>query len=82
MRILYAEYDPTTTRSVEIMLTNAGFTVYSTDMVEEALDLAKLYDYDLILTETDFGGEDAIDGLIRPLRLDRYTTPILILPGS
>jgi two-component system, cell cycle response regulator CtrA len=40
MRILLVEDDPTTSRSIELMLTHANFNVYCTDMGEEAVELA------------------------------------------
>jgi two-component system, cell cycle response regulator CtrA len=36
MRVLLVEDDPTTARSIELMLTHANFNVYCTDMGEEA----------------------------------------------
>ena len=49
MRVLLVEDDPTTSKSIELMLTHANLNVYATDLGEEGIDLAKLYDYDLIL---------------------------------
>lgn len=49
MRIFLVEDDPTTSKSIEMMLTHANLNVYATDLGEEGIDLAKLYDYDLIL---------------------------------
>ena len=46
MRILLVEDDPTTSKSIEMMLQNANLNVYATDLGEEGVDLAKLYDYD------------------------------------
>ena len=51
MRILLVEDDPTTSKSIELMLTHANLNVYATDLGEEGIDLAKLYDYDLILLD-------------------------------
>jgi two-component system cell cycle response regulator CtrA len=51
MRVLLVEDDPNTAKSIEIMLTHANLNVYYTDMGEEGIDLAKLYDYDLILLD-------------------------------
>ncbi len=51
MRVLLVEDGPTTSKSIEMMLTNANLNVYCTDMGEEGIDLAKLYDYDLILLD-------------------------------
>lgn len=81
MRILLVEDDPTTSRSIELMLTHANLNVYCTDMGEDGVDLAKLYDYDLILLDLnlpDMSGHD----VLRQLRLARVDTPILILTGT
>jgi two-component system, cell cycle response regulator CtrA len=81
MRILLVEDDPTTSRSIELMLTHANLNVYCTDMGEDGVDLAKLYDYDLILLDLnlpDMSGHD----VLRQIRLARVETPILILSGS
>ncbi len=81
MRILLVEDDPTTSRSIELMLTHANLNVYCTDLGEEGVDLAKLYDYDLILLDLhlpDMNGHE----VLRQLRLARIDTPILILSGS
>ena len=81
MRILLVEDDPTTSRSIELMLTHANLNVYCTDLGEEGIDLAKLYDYDLILLDLnlpDMTGHE----VLRQLRLARIDTPILILSGA
>ena len=81
MRILLVEDDPTTSRSIELMLTHANLNVYCTDMGEEGIDLAKLYDYELILLDLnlpDMSGHE----VLRQLRLARIETPILILSGN
>jgi len=81
MRVLLVEDDPTTSKSIELMLQNANLNVYATDLGEEGVDLAKLYDYDLILLDLnlpDMNGHD----VLRQLRMAKVETPILILSGQ
>ncbi|AGI72228.1 cell cycle transcriptional regulator [Octadecabacter arcticus 238] len=81
MRVLLVEDDPSTAKSIELMLSHANLNVYSTDLGEEGIDLAKLFDYDLILLDInlpDMNGHE----VLRQLRLSRIETPILILSGE
>ncbi|MCH2166507.1 MAG: response regulator transcription factor [Oceanicola sp.] len=81
MRVLLVEDDPTTAKSIEMMLTHANLNVYATDLGEEGIDLAKLYDYDLIILDLglpDMTGHE----VLRQLRMSRIETPILILSGA
>jgi two-component system cell cycle response regulator CtrA len=81
MRVLLVEDDPTISKSIELMLTHANLNVYCTDLGEEGIDLAKLYDYDLILLDLnlpDMNGHE----VLRQLRLAKIETPVLILTGQ
>ena len=81
MRILLIEDDPATSKSIELMLGHANFNVYTTDLGKEGIDLAKLYDYDLILLDLVLPDINVHD-VLRQLRVARIDTPILILSGE
>nr|WP_319251689.1 response regulator transcription factor [uncultured Celeribacter sp.] len=81
MRILLVEDDPTASKSIELMLNHANLNVYTTGLGEEGIDLAKLYDYDLILLDLglpDMHGHE----VLRQVRLARIDTPILIISAA
>jgi two-component system cell cycle response regulator CtrA len=80
MRILLIEDDPATAQSIELMLRNADLNVYATDLGEEGIDLAKLYDYDLIVLDLNLPDMTGYD-VLKKLRVARIDTPILILSG-
>jgi two-component system cell cycle response regulator CtrA len=81
MRVLMIEDDPTSAKSIELMLTHANLNVYGTDTGEEGIDLAKVYDYDLILLDLNLPDMTGYD-VLRQIRLARIDTPILILTGA
>ena len=80
MRVLLIEDDPSTSRSIELMLAKANLNVYATDLGEEGVDLAKLYDYDLILLDLNLPDMNGFD-VLKTLRVAKIETPILILTG-
>jgi two-component system cell cycle response regulator CtrA len=80
MRVLLVEDDSATAQSIELMLKSESFTVYTTDLGEEGLDLGKLYDYDIILLDLNLPDMSGFE-VLRCLRVSRVKTPILILSG-
>lgn len=80
MRVLLIEDDPSTSKSIELMLSAEGFNIYCTDLGEEGIDLGKLYDYDIILLDLNLPDMHGYD-VLKKLRLSKVATPILILSG-
>lgn len=81
MRILLIEDDEAMACSVQMMLHHANFIVDLTDYGEEGIELAKVYDYDLVLLDIGLPDMSGLD-VIRHLRLARINTPVLILSAS
>ncbi|MCP5365366.1 MAG: response regulator transcription factor [Hyphomicrobiales bacterium] len=80
MRILLIEDDASTALITERMLKSHGMVVDTTDLGEDGLELAKLYDYDIILLDLLLPDIEGMEVLQR-LRHARVTTPVLILSG-
>ena len=80
MRILLIEDDSGTAQSIELMLKSEGFNVYTTDLGEEAIDLGKVYDYDIILLDLNLPDMSGFE-VLRSLRVSKVKTPTLILSG-
>jgi two-component system, cell cycle response regulator CtrA len=80
MRILLIEDDPSTADSIELMLRKANLNTYVTDSGEEGIELAKLYDYDLIVLDLSLPDIDGYE-VLRKLRMGKVDTPTLILSG-
>jgi two-component system cell cycle response regulator CtrA len=80
MRVLLIEDDSATAQSIELILKSESFTVYTTDLGEEGIDLGKIYDYDIILLDLNLPDMSGFE-VLRKLRISKVTTPILILSG-
>ncbi len=80
MRVLLIEDDSATAQSIELMLKTESFSIYTTDLGEEAVDLGKLYDYDIILLDLNLPDMSGFE-VLRSLRVSKVKTPTLILSG-
>ena len=80
MRILLVEDDSSMASSIELLLSQEGFNVYTTDLGEEGVDLGKLYDYDLIVLDLNLPDMSGYE-VLKQLRVSKISTPILILSG-
>ena len=80
MRVLLIEDDSATAQSIELMLNSENINVYTTNLGEEAVDLGKLYDYDIILLDLNLPDMSGFE-VLRSLRVSKVKTPTLILSG-
>src|SRR5512132_293957 len=80
MRVLLVQDDGPTSRGIELVLKAESMVVDTTDLGEDALEIAKLYDYDIILLDLALPDMDGAE-VLRRLRQARVTTPVLILSG-
>jgi two-component system cell cycle response regulator CtrA len=80
MRVLLVEDDLTAARGVSMMLRSQGAIVDQTDTGEEALELVRHYDYDIMVLDLLLPDMEGYE-VVRRMRGSRVETPVLILSG-
>jgi two-component system cell cycle response regulator CtrA len=78
MQILVVESQAAAAKSLELLLTGEGHTVYVTDSGEEACDLARIYDYDAVFLALDLDDMTGVQAL-RALRARKVASPVIVL---
>jgi two-component system cell cycle response regulator CtrA len=81
MRVLLIEDDRMMARSIELMLQAGGFLVEKATVGEDGVDLAEVYDFDMILLDLSLPDMSGLD-VMRTLRRGKNETPILVLSGA
>ena len=80
MRVLLVEDDIATANGVTLMLKSGGAVVDTADTGEEALELVKHYEYDIMVLDIMLPDMEGYD-VVRRMRSARMTIPVLILSG-
>ena len=80
MRVLLVEDDLTASRGIVAMQKASAMVVDAVDSGEEALELARLYDYDIVILDLMLPDMEGYE-VVRRLRAARVETPVLILSG-
>ena len=80
MRVLLVEDDITASRGIALMLRSQGAIVDETDTGEEALELVRHYDYDIMVLDLLLPDMEGYE-VVRRMRSSRQETPVLILSG-
>jgi two-component system cell cycle response regulator CtrA len=81
MRVLLIEDDRMMARSIELMLSASGFIVEKVDRGEDGIELAEVFDYDLVLLDLSLPDMSGLD-VLRTLRRGRVSTPMLVLSAD
>ena len=80
MRVLLVEDDLTAAQGITLMLKTGGAVVDQADTGEEALELVRHYDYDIVVLDLMLPDMEGYE-VVRRMRLARIETPVLILSG-
>ena len=80
MRVLLVEDDLAAARGVALMLKASGTVVDQADTGEEALELVRHYDYDIVILDLMLPDMEGYE-VVRRMRASRIETPVLILSG-
>ena len=80
MRVLLVEDDLTAARGVAMMLKGGNAVVDHAESGEEALELVRHYDYDLMVLDLMLPDLEGYE-VVRRMRLSRNHTPVLVLSG-
>ena len=78
MRILIVEHDLSVANGLTLLLKPLSAAIDQTDTGEEAVELARLYDYDAVLLALMLPDIDGYE-VVRRLRAGRIETPVLVL---
>jgi two-component system, cell cycle response regulator CtrA len=80
MRVLLVEDDIAASRGIALMLKSGGAVVDTADTGEEALELVRHYDYDIMILDLMLPDMEGYD-VVRRMRSGRIELPVLILSG-
>lgn len=78
MKTLLVTSDDILAQQIELCLKVSGFSIYTTDLGEDAVDLGRLYDYDLIVMSAGLSDISGMD-VLKSLRIAKIATPVLLL---
>ncbi len=80
MRVLLVEDDETVAKGILLMLRSQGAVADLSGTGEEALELARHYDYDIVVLDLLLPDMEGFE-VVRRMRAARVETPVLILSG-
>jgi two-component system cell cycle response regulator CtrA len=81
MHILLVEDNEVAAKSIELKLVAEGHSVFTTDLGEEAIELAGVYDYDLVLLDLSLADMNGMD-VLKVVRREKLRTPVIVLTAA
>jgi len=81
MHILLVEDNPVAAKSIELKPTAEGHNVFSTELGEDAIELADLYDYDVVLLDLELADMTGLE-VLRAIRLNKIRTPVIVVTAT
>lgn len=81
MRVLLVEDDLAAARGLTLVLKSSGMVVDHTASGEEAFELSRLYDYDVVLLDLALPDMEGYE-VVRRMRAGRVETPVMVLSGT
>ena len=80
MRVLLIEDDLTAARAITLVLKSSSAVVDQADTGEEALELLRHYEYDIVVLDLILPDMEGFE-VVRRMRQGRNSTPVLVLSG-
>jgi two-component system cell cycle response regulator CtrA len=81
MRVLLVEDDLIAARGIAMVLRSGGAVIDQIDNGEEALELIRHYEYDIVVLDLELPDMEGYE-VVRRMRASRKDTPVLILSGN
>lgn len=81
MRVLLVEDDITAAKGISSMLKSGGAVVDEADTGDEALELVRHYDYDIVVLDLILPDMEGFE-VVRRMRASRIDVPVVILSGT
>jgi two-component system cell cycle response regulator CtrA len=81
MRVLVAEHDSLIAREISLALTAAGFMVDQTDVGDDALEMVRQFDYDVVLLDAELSHISGVT-VLQQMRNYRRGAPVIILTAG
>jgi two-component system cell cycle response regulator CtrA len=81
VHVLLIEDNKAVSEMIKLLLSGKGFNIAVADCGEDGIDLAKRYNYDIIVLDLQLPDISGLQ-VLRTLRSSTITTPVLVLSGN